>query len=90
MKYEIEYKVPKGKLLRLQVSLENDIISSIKISGDFFAHPERAIEEIEELLAGKRIAEVEKELSKFIKKNNIELIGFEAGDLTKALERIAK
>lgn len=85
---EIDYKVPNGKLLRLELAMDEDIISSIKISGDFFVHPEKAIMEIEGLLTGKRVDEVENVVNAFIAKNNIELIGFEASDLVKALRRV--
>ncbi|MFP4423950.1 MAG: lipoate protein ligase C-terminal domain-containing protein [Candidatus Woesearchaeota archaeon] len=87
---EIDHKVPGGKLLRLEVELDKEIIGSIKLSGDFFVHPETAIAKIEGLLEGKRIDEVEDVLNNFIRKNNIELIGFDASDLAKALERVAK
>ena len=46
-----DYKVPGGKLLRVQLSAtgeeNNQTIQSIKITGDFFMHPENAIEILE-------------------------------------------
>ena len=46
------YKVPQGKLLK--ISLESDetknVITDIRITGDFFAYPEEAIEYMEKKL----------------------------------------
>ncbi len=45
-----DYKVVGGKLLRVRLQVEEDVISSIKITGDFFMHPEAAIETLERML----------------------------------------
>ncbi len=90
MMQDIDYKVPNGKLLRIQANLDEDIISSIKISGDFFIHPETAIIEIEKLLAGVKIQNIADKLDKFIKEKKITLVGFNSADLADALERIRK
>ncbi len=90
MKHDIDYKVPNGKLLRLEVDMEKDTIRSIKISGDFFIHPETAITQIEGLLAGKSIDDVNDTVNRFIEENNVQLIGFDASDLTEALRKIQK
>ena len=51
-----DYKVPGGKLLR--VSLSADLvtdpprITQVTLTGDFFMHPEEAIEELESVLVG--------------------------------------
>ncbi len=90
MKQDIDYKVPNGKLLRLEADIEESTIISIKISGDFFVHPETAIIQIEELLAGKSIDDVNDTVNKFIEENNVQLIGFDASDLTEALRKSQK
>ena len=45
-----EYKVPGGKLLCAKVEVEDDRISSLQISGDFFLLPETDLEDLEEQL----------------------------------------
>ncbi len=90
MKQDIDYKVPNGKMVRLEVEIDNDIIKSIKIAGDFFVHPETAITQIENLLTGKSIDDVNNIVNRFIDENHIKLIGFNASDLTKALRMIKK
>jgi hypothetical protein len=51
-----DYKVAGGKLLRVKLSLdegtESTKIHSITITGDFFMHPEDAIDELEHTLTG--------------------------------------
>ncbi len=87
---DIDYKVPDGKLLRIQAELDDERISSIKISGDFFIHPEHTIIRIEKLLAGAKIQDVAHKLDKFIKEKKITLLGFNSSDLADALERMRK
>jgi lipoate-protein ligase A len=47
-----DYKVVGGKLLRVRLQVEHNIIQSIRITGDFFMHPEPAIEQLERQLIG--------------------------------------
>jgi lipoate---protein ligase len=51
-----DYKVPGGKLLRVRLALDESheppVIHSVKLTGDFFMHPEDAIEELERRLVG--------------------------------------
>ena len=46
-----DYKVPGGKLLRVMLELDKSTdpakIASISLNGDFFMHPEEAIEGLE-------------------------------------------
>jgi lipoate---protein ligase len=53
-----DYKVPGGKLLRISADIENGIIRDIKITGDFFMHPEDAIERLEATLKGTKVDEL--------------------------------
>ena len=39
-----EYKVPKGKLVRVHLRINDNKIQNIKLTGDFFLHPEESIE----------------------------------------------
>ena len=52
-----DYKVVGGKLLRVQLTVTEAaegarVINTVSIFGDFFMHPEEAIEELERLLIG--------------------------------------
>ena len=83
------YKVPNGKLLKifLEYNEKNNSITSISITGDFFAYPEEAIEVIENnlrnILMNREIL-IEK-ISSIIKEKNIEFIGLNAEGLTNGI-----
>jgi len=47
-----ELKVAGGKLVRVEVEVEGGVLVSVKITGDFFLHPEEAIFEVEASLKG--------------------------------------
>lgn len=49
------FKVPNGKLLKIFLEDRDGKISSIKITGDFFLHPEENLELLEEILIGTHI-----------------------------------
>jgi hypothetical protein len=48
----VEFKVPGGKLIAAEAEAEGGRIVRVKITGDFFMHPEEAIEELEVSLTG--------------------------------------
>ena len=50
-----EYKVPGGKLLCAKVKTEDNKISFIQFTGDFFLLPETDLEDLENQLMGDRI-----------------------------------
>ena len=83
------YKVPQGKLLK--ISLEYDEkrnrITDIRITGDFFAYPEEAIEHLERklkntVLERKQLLEL---ISSIISEYHIEFIGVNAEGLTQGI-----
>ena len=85
----ITKKIPGGKLIRLDLTFGNNTdliksiksIKSIKITGDFFLHPEETITDIEDSLKGKGIDEVQKTIEEVLRKNNAELIGVSAENI---------
>ena len=48
----IEYKVPSGKLVAAETTVESGLIKKVKISGDFFMYPEGLLWELERTLRG--------------------------------------
>jgi len=46
------YKVKGGKMIKIKLALENKKIKDLRITGDFFLHPEETIEDIEKALRG--------------------------------------
>lgn len=51
MKYQATKKIDGGKLVRIKIDADTDI-NDIQISGDFFLHPEDAINDVQERLRG--------------------------------------
>jgi hypothetical protein len=85
MKSNSTYKVPEGKLLKitLEYDKEKGLINNLKITGDFFAYPEEAIELIENKLRNSLLKrdELINKINSIIKNNQIEFIGLNAEGL---------
>jgi len=83
------YKVPDGKLLKINLNYNKNTnhIGNVKITGDFFAYPEEAIEIIEEELNNTELDEkiLLKNINSIIKSNKIEFIGLNAEALTQGI-----
>lgn len=83
------YKVPNGKLLKvfLNYNEKNNLINSIKITGDFFAYPEEAIEMMENKLKDIHLEKKKllKKIQSIIEEHNIQFIGLNAEGLTKGI-----
>lgn len=77
-----EYKVHEGKLLVAEAMIEGEKISNVKITGDFFMHPEESIKDLEESLRGAEINSVEEVIDQFFQENEITLFGVSASDFS--------
>lgn len=82
-------KVPGGKLLRIKVDYDEKV-SDIKITGDFFIHPEDSVTDIENLLKGTSRNEDEKtiadKISIFVSQNKIQLVGIDPAAISRVLK----
>jgi lipoate---protein ligase len=83
------YKVPAGKLLKISVDYDEKtfVINEIRITGDFFAYPEEAIELLETRLKNTVIeqASLETKISSVIAEYHIQFIGVDAASLTQGI-----
>lgn len=72
-------KVPGGKLIRIEVEHDGRKINSVKITGDFFLHPEDALEDIERVISGASIKEAEREvaakIAALVASKKVEMVG---------------
>ncbi|ACJ15991.1 lipoate-protein ligase A [Thermococcus onnurineus NA1] len=65
MKHHVgEHKAKKG-LIRIEFDEEKGIAENVKITGDFFMHPEEAIHDLERELEGHRLEELEQIIDEF-------------------------
>ena len=76
-----------GKLVQVRVEVDEDKVKNVKITGDFFLHPEEVLEEIEESFVGVRVFEEEKtileRLRRVIEEREAILVGFSAEGLVR-------
>ncbi len=78
------YKVPNGKLLKIFLDPSEDgRIEHIKITGDFFMHPEEDIEALEMALIGADIEEgaLQTTIEQFLKQHQTTLFGVDTAAL---------
>ena len=84
---EILYKVPGGKLLRIFLEQADGQIRTVKITGDFFAHPEEHLVELEKALQGATLEEkaLQERIENFLHEHPTEIYGFTVTDLVTIL-----
>ena len=80
------YKVPGGKLLKVDLGVRDGRIAELRITGDFFIHPEEAIEELEERLLGQRAEgkDIEECINRLLE-TGVEMIGVSAADIVASI-----
>ena len=83
------YKVPNGKLLKinLEYNENTNYIENIKITGDFFAYPEEAVDILEEKLKNIQIKKniLLNMIQSIIHEHEIEFIGLNTEGLTEGI-----
>ncbi len=86
------YKVEGGKLVKVLLSTKAGKIEKVKITGDFFMHPETFIEDLENALPGRSLDE--EDLAAFIRhlfeKKQVVLLGASPEDLAKCIVAAAE
>ncbi len=83
------YKVPQGKLLKIALDYNEAtrLITNVCITGDFFAYPEEALEQLEDKLKHTSLERTEllKKITSIISEYHIEFIGLNAEALTQGI-----
>jgi len=82
-----QYKVEGGKLVKVQLETEGTRIKKVKITGDFFLHPEELIEELEKAVEGTTLYEqvLADRIEAFLKKNKAVLLGASPEDFARCI-----
>ena len=87
------FKVPKGKLVTAEVTYGSNI-GRVKLTGDFFIHPEEGISVIESSIDGIAISSDEKDIAiavqAAIDDNGIQVIGIDAKSIAKVVKMAMK
>jgi lipoate-protein ligase A len=83
-----EYKIPGGKLVIAETETVENKIQRIKITGDFFMHPEEAIEKLEKFLIKTQTLQekIQSNVNAFFERNTVELIGVSPKDIAHVIE----
>jgi len=83
-------KFSGGKLLKVTVRSEGGVIHEVRVTGDFFVHPEEALEMMEEALRGVSITAVRRILESSMEEGGIATVGFKLDDLINMIEACIK
>ena len=81
-----EFKVPGGKLIAAETEVSNGHLKKVKITGDFFMHPEEAIEELEKALINTQLDKIEEVITNFFINRSVEIIGVSPEDFIHVLK----
>lgn len=81
------YKIPEGKLVKIELETADDKIKKIKITGDFFLYPEEIISKLEKSLENCQITKevLIKHFDNFWRDNQIECFGINSLGLADAI-----
>jgi len=89
MKGKSVYKIPNGKLLKifLDYDQQTKCINTVQITGDFFMHPEEAIELLEQELQQVVLNEtiLRETIESIITKHHVQCIGLDAEGLSRGI-----
>ncbi|MDP3105830.1 MAG: lipoate protein ligase C-terminal domain-containing protein [Candidatus Methanoperedens sp.] len=84
MIFQSKQKVKEGKVVKVEVDCD-ELIRKVKITGDFFLHPEDILEEIEKSMVGLvRNADEEtitSNIQKVIADRDVQMIGISPGSI---------
>ncbi len=91
---KIAVKVEGGKLLRMELELAGERIKSLKISGDFFIHPEDSLQIIEKALYATSpdadMVKVADNLKELAASQGIQMIGITPGAISATFKEAVK
>lgn len=80
-----DYKVPGGKLLRVELALCDDVAQRVAVKGDFFAYPEEAFESAEAALSGSPVALLASRALELFSRPGLSLYGLGPADIAAAI-----
>ena len=85
-------KVPGGKLVRVDALCREGVLSDVRITGDFFVHPEEALTGIERQLNAGRFDGNEMDLAervgRIVSDSGARLVGFGPNDIADLLREL--
>lgn len=89
MIFQAKQKVKEGKVVKVEIDCD-ELISNVRITGDFFLHPEDILEEIEKSMVGlERNADEETIISNMmmvIAERDVQMIGISPGSIARLIK----
>lgn len=89
----VERKVPGGKLLRLRL-VDGGDGPTVRLTGDFFLHPEESIDALEEALSRLPAAmdegETSEAIARWMDERGVRVVGFRPADLAALLAEVRR
>ncbi len=86
-------KVKEGKVVKVEIE-HDELIKRIKITGDFFLHPEDALEKIEESLPGlekgANLETITSKIQKIVDASGAQMIGLSPESLASVIKETLK
>ena len=86
MRIEATDKPTGCKLIRLTVDIEDDIIQSISIRGDFFASPVEGFDRVEQRLRLIPVKELGARFERYLQEEGVDTLGIDG----KGLEQVVR
>jgi lipoate-protein ligase A len=80
--FQRAHKAPGG-LIRAMVEIQDEVIAAVSLSGDFFFFPAERLTDLEAVLEGVRLADVEKTIAQFYQEHHVESPGVTAADMAR-------
>ncbi len=76
-----------GKIVKIRISYnqESQLIQTIKITGDFFIHPEEVIEQLEQRLCGIKLKKIDLENKMKLILKDSKIFGFDINSLVEMI-----
>jgi lipoate-protein ligase A len=89
MIFQAKQKVKEGKVVKVEIDC-NELIRKVRITGDFFLHPEDILEEIEKSMVGleKNADEgtIISHILKVIADRDVQMIGISPGSIARLIK----
>ncbi len=86
-------KVREGKVVKVEVEY-SEVITKLKITGDFFLHPEEILEKIEESMLGLKkdagIEAIESKIQRITETHDAQMIGISPESLALVIKEALK
>lgn len=81
------HKVEDGKMVKIEVEVEDEKVESVRIRGDFFLEPPEKLDELQRSITGLGVDSTVKEVAEKSREVEADLIGFTHEDLGKAFRK---